>query len=66
LLAALKDSRLYQLKLSDNGNSVTTINQYFTNKYGRLRDICISPAGKVYICTSNGGSDKLIEISAKN
>jgi glucose/arabinose dehydrogenase len=66
LLAALKDSRLYQLKLNDNGNSVTGINQYFTNKYGRMRDICISPAGKVYICTSNGGNDKIVEITAKN
>jgi glucose/arabinose dehydrogenase len=66
LLATLKNSRLYQLKLNDNGDAVTATNEYFTSKYGRMRDICISPAGKVYICTSNGGSDKIIEISAKN
>jgi aldose sugar dehydrogenase len=66
LLATLKNSRLYQLKLNDNGDAVTTTNEYFASKYGRMRDICISPAGKVYICTSNGGSDKIIEISAKN
>ena len=34
-------------------------------KYGRMRDVCISPDGKVYICTSNGGNDKVIEISRK-
>ncbi|MEI9947252.1 MAG: PQQ-dependent sugar dehydrogenase [Chitinophagaceae bacterium] len=62
LLVALKDSRLYQLKLNDNFSSIASTNEYFTNKYGRMRDICISPAGKVYICTSNGGNDKIIEI----
>jgi glucose/arabinose dehydrogenase len=64
LLVSLKNSRLYQLKLDDNLSSVTATNEYFTNDYGRLRDICISPAGKVYICTSNGGNnDKIIEIN---
>jgi len=65
LLATLKDSRLYQLKLDDGFSNITTTNEYFTNKYGRMRDICISPGGKVYICTSNGGNDKIIEIAKK-
>jgi aldose sugar dehydrogenase len=65
LLATLKNSRLYQLKLDDTFSSITTTNEYFTNNYGRMRDICISPAGKVYICTSNGGNDKIIEIGKK-
>jgi aldose sugar dehydrogenase len=62
LLATLKDERLYQLKLSDDFNSITGTNDYFFDKYGRMRDICISPAGKVYICTSNGGNDKIVEV----
>lgn len=65
LLATLKDATLYQLKLNNNFTSVTNTNEYLTNKYGRIRDICISPSGKVYICTSNGGNDKIIEISKK-
>lgn len=65
LVATLKNSRLYQLKLNDDFSSVASTNEYFTNKYGRMRDICISPAGKVYICTSNGGNDKIIEVSKK-
>ena len=65
LMATLKNSRLYQLKLNDTFSSISTTNEYFTNKYGRMRDICISPVGKVYICTSNGGNDKIIEISKK-
>ncbi len=65
LLATLKDKRLHQLKLSDDFNSITGTNQYLVDKYGRLRDICISPAGKVYVCTSNGGNDKIIVIEPK-
>ena len=65
LLATLKNSRLYQLKLDDTFTDITATNEYFTNEYGRMRDICISPEGKVYICTSNGGDDRIIEISKK-
>ena len=65
LLATLKNSRLYQLKLDDAFTGITAANEYFTNEYGRMRDICISPQGKVYVCTSNGGDDKIIEITKK-
>lgn len=63
LLVALKNARIYQLKLGADFNSVDHTNEYFNNKYGRLRDLCISPDGKVYICTSNGSNDRIIEIS---
>lgn len=63
LVVALKNSRLYQLKLDNNFTSITETSEYFTNDYGRMRDVCVSPDGKVYICTSNGGNDKIIEIS---
>lgn len=65
LLATLKNSRLYQLKLDAGASSITETNEFFTTKYGRMRDICISPEGKVYICTSNGSNDRIIEISKK-
>jgi aldose sugar dehydrogenase len=65
LVAALKNTRLYQMKLDDTFTSVTQTNEYFTGDYGRMRDTCISPAGKVYICTSNGGNDRIIEVSKK-
>ncbi len=64
LMVALKDARLYQMELSNNFNTIVETNEFFVNAYGRMRDICISPTGKVYICTSNGGNnDKIIEIS---
>lgn len=65
LLVALKNARLYQMKLDDAFSSITSTNEYFNNKYGRMRDLCISPDGKVYICTSNGSNDKIIEITKK-
>lgn len=65
LLVALKDARLYQLKLNSSGTTITETNEYFVNKYGRMRDLCISPQGKVYICTSNGGNDRIIEVRAQ-
>ncbi len=64
LMATLKDASLRVLTLSNDGLSVVTQKTFFKNKFGRLRDICISPAGVVYICTSNGNNtDVLIEIS---
>ena len=65
LVVALKNARLYQLQLDGSFTSITTTTEYFTNTYGRMRDLCISPAGKVYICTSNGTNDKIIEIRNK-
>jgi glucose/arabinose dehydrogenase len=64
LLMTLKYSSIMQLKLSNDGRSVIEAKTYFQNEWGRLRDLCISPDGKVYVCTSNGGkSDVIIEIS---
>jgi aldose sugar dehydrogenase len=64
LMCNLKDANLYVLKLSNDGLSVINQQILFKDRFGRLRDICISPAGKVYLCTSNGGKDDvLVEIS---
>ena len=65
LLVSLKNARLYQLKLDPSFTTIISTNEYFTNDYGRMRDLCISPAGRVYICTSNGNDDKIIRISSK-
>ena len=62
LLALLKGSKLMQLKLDDSKTKITSTKDFYTNTYGRLRGICQSPAGKIYICTSNGSNDKIVEI----
>jgi glucose/arabinose dehydrogenase len=53
LMATLKDRKLVQLKLNPAGTAVASQTIYLSNAYGRLRSICVSPAGKVYIGTSN-------------
>lgn len=64
LMLTLKDASLRALKLSADSRSIVSQQTYFKNQFGRLRDICISPAGRVYLCTSNGGNaDVLVEIS---
>ena len=64
LMMTLKNSSIRQMKLSDDGRSIIQAQTFFKDQWGRLRDLCISPAGKVYVCTSNGGNnDVLVEIS---
>jgi glucose/arabinose dehydrogenase len=66
ILVSLKDSRFYQMKLNAGFNSITETNEFFTGKYGRMRDVCVSSDGKIYICTSNGGNnDRLIMVDKK-
>lgn len=65
LLATLKNSRLVQLKLNTARTGIDSVFEFYTNKYGRMRDVCISTEGKVYICTDNGSDDKIIEVSGK-
>lgn len=65
LLAVLKNSRLIQLKLNTARTGIDSTFEFYVNKYGRMRDVCISPEGKVYVCTDNGNDDKIVEISGK-
>ena len=62
LLCTLKGSRIVQLKLSDDHKTITGTKEYLQDSYGRLRYICVSPAGRVFISTSNGNNDKIVEI----
>src|SRR5262249_16633419 len=62
LLATLKDTRLIQMQLNNAHDSIVANNEFYVNKYGRIRDICISPDGDVYFCTSNGGNDRLVKV----
>jgi len=71
LVTSLKASKITQLLLDESGTSVIKSTDYFTNTFGRLRDICISPDGKVYIAVSNrdgrgspkADDDKIVEIT---
>ena len=65
ILATLKDATLYQLKLNAAGDKVDESNKLISGTYGRLRDVCVSPDGKVYVATSNGSNDKIIVLMKK-
>src|SRR5690606_4914768 len=49
LLATLKGSSLRVLHLGQEGQAVESETVLFEGKFGRLRDLCVSPAGDVYI-----------------
>lgn len=66
LMCTLKDQTFYQLKLSEDHNSIDSVKKIFTGVYGRLRDVCISPDGKVFVATSNGSNDKIIKLQRSN
>jgi aldose sugar dehydrogenase len=53
ILTTLKGSSLRILKLNKEGNAILSEKVYLDKEYGRLRDVCISPSGDVYVSTSN-------------
>jgi len=74
LLVTLKTQSLRVLKLSENNTAIASQKVYFSNRYGRLRDVLVVPNGDVYITTSNmdwnpqpgfplQGDDRILRIS---
>ncbi len=69
LLATLKDQHLYQLQLNSSKDSIVSAQVVSGVSFGRLRDICLSPTGSIFISTSNSAAagtgakvDKIIEL----
>ena len=55
---------LRQMQLNETGTEIESVHDYFVNQFGRLRDVAISPDGKVYLCTDNGNNaDMIIEVT---
>ncbi|TPG64600.1 PQQ-dependent sugar dehydrogenase [Hymenobacter nivis] len=52
LAAALGGRRLVQMPLDASGMTITARNEFLAT-FGRLRSLCVSPAGRVYVGTSN-------------
>jgi len=73
LLATLKGSTLYQLRLSQDGGRIEEVNAYPLG-LGRLRDVLVTPDGRVFVSTSNRDGrgapqpddDKIVELVPKN
>lgn len=70
LLVTLKEQDLRQLKLSSDGRQIVSETIFFNNRWGRLRDLCVSPDGRVFIGVSERdgrgspvtGDDRIVEI----
>lgn len=64
--------RLQAFHLNEEGTVVQWVEERFQKTFGRLRDVMVTPDGRVFICTSNReingeeviqpGDDKIIEI----
>lgn len=71
LVTSLKASQITQLLLDETGTKVLKATDFYTNTFGRLRDVCISSDGKIYIAVSNrdgrgsprSDDDKIVEIT---
>ncbi len=68
LLTVLKGQELIALTLNADGTAITQEEVFFKNEFGRLRDIAVSPTGRVFIATNEDGSSssnthRIIEIN---
>ncbi len=72
LLVTLKEQDLRQLKLSPDGRQIVSETIFFNNRWGRLRDLCVSPDGRVFVGVSErdgrgspvAGDDRIVEIKS--
>ena len=60
LLTSLRANLFIKMELGEDHQTIVGTQTLLQGKYGRLRDVCIAPDGKVYVCTGNGTNDKII------
>lgn len=53
LLVSLKGRALRALALDASGRAIVGESLYFQKRFGRIRDLCVTPSGDVYLATSN-------------
>ena len=70
-MTVLKDKMLVRFEFNEDGSQVVNTTEFFNYQWGRLRDICVSDDGKIYLAT-NGSSwpsqppNEIIELSNPN
>lgn len=65
LVTTLKNKRLMVLKLNEAKTSIVSQEEYFQDRYGRLRDVHVAKNGNIYLATSNNSNDMIIELVPK-
>ena len=67
LMTVLKGKKLVRFEFNQEGDSIVGETDFFSNQWGRLRDICVSPDGKIYLATNgfnwpSQGPNEIIEL----
>lgn len=52
LMTVLKEKMLVKFEFTESGEELISATNFFEDEWGRLRDICISPDGKIYLATN--------------
>ncbi|MDA7794093.1 PQQ-dependent sugar dehydrogenase [Flavobacteriales bacterium] len=68
LMTVLKGKKLVRFTFNETGDVIETETDFFQYEWGRLRDICIAPNGKIYLATNGNswpsqGPNEIIELS---
>lgn len=74
IIAILKNKHLIRLRVDDvDGTTVAFQENLFTNNWGRLRDVCMAPDGRLFIATNGANwsntdpfTHKIIELKNPN
>ena len=53
MLTTLKGRELWLFELDDTGETIVNERIYLQKQFGRLRDLCVSSTGDIYLVTSN-------------
>ena len=67
-MTVLKGKKLVRFEFnSKRDDSIIGETDFFNNEWGRLRDICVSPDGKIYLATNgfnwpSQGPNEIIEL----
>ena len=71
LMTVLKGKKLVRFTFNEAGDTIQSETDFFNNEWGRLRDICVSPDGKIYLATNgyswpSQGPNEIIELYNAN
>lgn len=72
LMTTLKEQDLRILKLNEAGDAIVSEEIYLNRDFGRLRDVCVSPDGRIFVAVSNRdgrafpkeGDDRIVELKS--
>jgi glucose/arabinose dehydrogenase len=67
LMTVLKAKKLVRFTFNEAGDVIDTETDFFNGEWGRLRDICVAPNGKIYLATNGNswpsqGPNEIIEL----